>query len=93
MLFMAQYPMLFYFLPDIKILHFSILKAFADHKIFVGQMIICFFFQEVENSFGNKEIPCHYLVLLFSYGFQKLPLRVVPTQDCSVNGDIILLPN
>ena len=68
-------------LPDNKILDWSKLKAFADDKLNVTQMIISVF-DRVENIVGKGEIACtsnfsffhNVFKRLVSQGRQKVPL-------------------
>ena len=60
-------------LPNHKILHWSKLKAFADDKIKVLNMII-FVFDTVENIVGKGENAGCQHFLLFPQCFQKASL-------------------
>ena len=58
----------FYSLPNIKILDFSKLKAFADDKINVTQKLK-FVFRRVENNVGKRENAGYQHFLLFPQYF------------------------
>ena len=59
-------------LPDDKILYWSKLKALADDKIELAQMMI-FVFDEVENNVGKGANAGYQHFLLFPQCFQKAP--------------------
>ena len=71
-------------LPNDKILDCSKLKAFADDKIKVFEMMI-FVFDRVENIVGKGENAGYQHFLLFPTMFLKgLFYKVVKSQDCVV---------
>ena len=61
-------------LPNDKILDMTKLKAFADHRINVAQMIISSF-DRVENIVGKGENAGYQHFLLFPQCFQKAFFR------------------
>ena len=71
-------------LPNDKILEITKLKAFADNKINVDQMMISVF-DRVENNVGKGENAGCQHFLLFPQCSQKASfLEVVKSQDCVV---------
>ena len=71
-------------LPNDKILDCSKLKAFADDKIKVFEMMI-FVFDRVENIVGKGENAGYQHFLLFPTMFSKgLFVKVVKSRDCVV---------
>ena len=71
-------------LPNIKIFYIVKLKAFADDKINVAQMMISVI-DRVENIVGKGENAGCQHFLLFPQCFQKASfLGVVKSRDCVV---------
>ena len=67
---MCAHPFWFKPLPNDKILDMTKLKAFADDKINVPQIMISVF-DRVEDIVGKGENAGHQHFLLFPQGFQK----------------------
>ena len=71
-------------LPNDKILDVTRLRAFADDKIDLAQMMISVF-DKVENIVGKGENAGYQHFLLFPQCFQKASsLGVVKSRDCVV---------
>ena len=70
--------------PNNEILDWSKLKAFADNKIKLANMMI-FAFERVENIVGKGENAGHQHFILFIQCFQKaFHLRSLKSWDCVV---------
>ena len=62
------------------------MKAFADEKMNVAEMMI-YVFDRVENIVGKGENAGYQHFLLFEQCFQKpSPFSVIKTQDCVEEG-------